>query len=329
MVLNDTMHLTLKELTGSVDTLKKVSFKQLSLEEMKAIVVKASGMKLKAMIWNEENQGECFGAIYDKANAELVIMAPEIVYDNSISSGSDITPANKVTTYDLTGITFAKDLKEIDVCKGFWSAQNIELNKKVELPKADKFNLHMCTSQADEDKVVDFSNFVLNPYNFLKGEEKCKNSRCIIQLIPTDNGTTSKIRKVILPENLFVPEDYICGFLFGFDVEGVDEIVIPNEVQWRKESAKIEEETGIKNMLFDIIEMYNDADTKKRFLGYRDSLNFNEKALSNEEMIYNKLFYFSLRDRAKDMMWGRDYLHTNPEFLKEVEKATKMILKTA
>ena len=329
MVLNDTMHLTLKKLTGSVDALNKVSFKQLSLEEMKAIVVKASSMKLKAMIWNEENQDKCFGAIYDKTNAELVIMAPEIVYDNSMPMKSEITPANRVTTYDLTGITFAKDIKEFDTNRGFWSAQNIELNKKVELTKADKCNLYMCTSQADEDKVVDFSNIVLNPYNFLKGEEKCKNPRCMIKLIVTDRGTTSKIRKVILPENLFVPEGYICGFLFGFEADGVDEIVIPNEEQWRKESAKIEKETGIKNMLFDIIEMYNDADTKKRFLGYRDSLNFNEKAISEEEMIYNKLFYFSLRDRAKDMMWGRDYLHTNPEFLKKVEKATKKILKTA
>lgn len=330
MVLNSTMKANLKELTGSVDTLKKVSFKQLNLDEMKAIVTKASGMKLKAKIWNEENQDKCFGAVYDKANAELVIMAPEIVYDNSIPMWSEITPANRVTYYDLTGLTFAKDLKEIEKHRGFWSASNFELHKRVELPNVDKFNMHMCTSQADEDRVVDLSNFVLNPYNFLKGEEKCKNPRCIIQLIVTDKSDTSKIRKVILPENLFVPEGYICGFLFGFDVAGVDEIVIPNEAHWREESAKIEKETGIKNMLFDIIEMYNDTDTKKRFLEYKESLNFNENKLSEEEMIYNKLFYFSLRDRAKDMLYGRwEKNKDNPELMRKIEKATKKILKTA
>lgn len=330
MVLNSTMASSLKKLIGSVDTLKKVSFKQLSLDEMKAIVTKANGMKLKAMIWNEDSQDKCFGAVYDKANAELVIMAPEIVYDNSMPMWSEITPANTVKFYDLTGITFAKDLREIDKHRGFWSASNMELHKKVELPNVDKFNLSMCTSQADEDRVVDLSNFVLNPYNFLKGEEKCKNPRCMIQLINTDGGTTSKIRKVILPENVFVPEGYICGFLFGFEADGVEEIVIPNEAHWREESAKIEKETGIKNMLFDIIEMYNDADTKKRFIGYRNSLNFNEKTISEEEMIYNKLFYYSIKGRAKDMLYGHwEQNKDNPELMRKIEKATKKILKTA
>lgn len=327
MVLNSAMALSLKELVGSDKTLRKVRFKQLSLEEMRDIVTKAPGVKLKAMIWNEKNQGKCFGAVYDEANTELVIMAPEIIYYDSIPYFTAITPANKVKSYDLTGITFSNELKSISMSKGFWSGLSCELHKKVELTKVNEFWFSICPRELDSDTVVDFSNFVLNPYNFLTGNEKCKSTNCRLQLNTYKNDGECNVKKVILPENVFIPEGYISGFLYGFDVDGMKEIVIPNEAQWRKESAKIEKETGIKNMLFDIVAMYNDADTKKRFLGYKNSLNFNEKKISKEEMIYNQLFYFDLKGRAKEMLYGD--LDMDKETRNKVEKATKKILKTA